>query len=102
MTPFAPFLFFFHLLNDSCTTYNIQIMLTGRRIEVKSYILALECDIMSSRGDLFFCAIFILSSIMLMATTSSLSINFKVYAADNCDATSTCTNVDNGISNVLN
>ena len=35
---------------------------------------------MSSRGDLFFCAIFILSSIMLMATTSSLSINFKVYA----------------------
>lgn len=57
---------------------------------------------MSSRGDLFFCAIFILSSIMLMATTSSLSINFKVYAADNCDATSTCTNVDNGISNDLN
>ena len=51
---------------------------------------------------LFFSAIFMFGSITLMATTSTLSSTFKVYAADNCDATSTCTNTQAGIGNTQN
>ena len=47
---------------------------------------------MNSNLVLFFCAVFVVGSIMLTATTSSLSSSFKVYAANNCDATSICTN----------
>ena len=47
---------------------------------------------MNSNLVLFFCAVFVVGSIMLMATTSSLSDSFKVYVANNCDASSICTN----------
>ena len=47
---------------------------------------------MNSNLVLFFCAVFAVGSVMLTATTSSLSDSFKVYAANNCDASSICTN----------
>src|SRR6185436_20375187 len=56
---------------------------------------------MNSNLVLFFCAVFVVGSVMLMATTSSLSSMFKVYAANNCDDTSRCTN-DPGSDTQLN
>lgn len=47
---------------------------------------------MNSNLVLFFCAVFVVGSVTLMATTSSLSDSFKVYAANNCDASSICIN----------
>src|SRR4029079_9788816 len=48
---------------------------------------------MGKHTVLFFCAMFIFASIILVATSSNgVSNTFEVYAADNCDTTSTCIN----------
>ena len=48
---------------------------------------------MDNKCALSFLAIFVYGRIMLVFSTSSaLSNNFQVYAADNCDATSICNN----------
>jgi hypothetical protein len=47
---------------------------------------------MRNKNILFFFGMIMFGTLMLMATTSSLSNTFQVYAEDNCDTTSTCTN----------
>lgn len=48
---------------------------------------------MSSKSVKLFNAMAVLSSLMLVSATSNgLSNTFQVYAEDNCDTTSTCTN----------
>src|SRR4029079_15557464 len=59
------------------------------------FITMFCCRCVNGKSILFMCAIFVLCGLMLSYSSSStLSNMFNVYAADNCDATSTCANVD--------
>jgi hypothetical protein len=50
---------------------------------------------MSSKSVLLFSAMAVFSSLMLTSTThNGLSNTFEVNAANNCDSTSTCNNVE--------
>lgn len=50
-------------------------------------------NFMDRKSGLFYSAAFVFGTLMLLSTTSNgVSDTFEVYAADNCDASSTCTN----------
>src|SRR6476619_3385978 len=52
------------------------------------------------RNDLFFSVALFFGSLMLLATLANGNSNgFEAYAADTCDATSTCTNFRTGTGN---
>ena len=55
----------------------------------------------SKNGMLFSAMIVFFSSMFLATTTLAISNTFKVYAAYNCDTTSTCTNILVPIPNVI-
>jgi len=58
---------------------------------------------MDSKSVLFYCTAFVFGSLMLMAITSNgISNTFEVYAANNCDSTSTCTNAGSTSDNQNN
>ena len=47
---------------------------------------------MDNKCVLSFLSIFVCGAILVFSTSSTLSNSFTAYAADNCDATSTCNN----------